>query len=99
MTRLTARAARPNAGPTPRETTTSFLPSFPRAWPTPTDPPLPLSPPTLFIHSSAGPVNIHENVMRAMDRPSQNHRDPWFAPFFKQILEDVKVRESRRERA
>lgn len=37
--------------------------------------------------------------MRAMDRPSQNHRDPWFAPFFKQVLEDSKVREmKRRER-
>jgi hypothetical protein len=34
-----------------------------------------------------------------MDRPSQNHRDPWFAPFFKQVLEDSKVREmKRRER-
>ena len=30
--------------------------------------------------------------MRAMDRPSQNHRDPWFAPFFKEILEDTKVK-------
>lgn len=26
-----------------------------------------------------------------MDRPSQNHRDPWFAPFFKEILEDSKM--------
>lgn len=25
-----------------------------------------------------------------MDRPSQNHRDPWFPPFFQQILEDTK---------
>lgn len=39
---------------------------------------------------ATGPVNIHEQVMRAMDRPSQNHRDPWFPPFFKQILEDTK---------
>jgi hypothetical protein len=39
---------------------------------------------------AAGPVNIHEQVMRAMDRPSQNHRDPWFPPFFQQILEDTK---------
>ena len=38
-----------------------------------------------------GPVNIHENVLRAMDRPSQNHRDPWFAPFLKEILEDSKM--------
>jgi aspartate aminotransferase-like enzyme len=38
----------------------------------------------------AGPVNIHEQVLRAMDRPSQNHRDPWFPPFFSQILEDTK---------
>ena len=37
--------------------------------------------------------------MRAMDRPSQNHRDPWFAPFFKQCLEDCKVCERERERA
>ena len=36
-------------------------------------------------------MNIHENVLRAMDRPSQNHRDPWFAPFFTQILEDTKM--------
>ena len=26
-----------------------------------------------------------------MDRPSQNHRDPWFAPFFKECLEDSKM--------
>ena len=39
----------------------------------------------------AGPVNIHENVLRAMDRPSQNHRDPWFPPFFQSILEDTKM--------
>ena len=39
----------------------------------------------------AGPVNIHENVLRAMDRPSQNHRDPWFPPFFQSILEDTKL--------
>lgn len=26
-----------------------------------------------------------------MDRPSQNHRDPWFAPFFKKVLEDTKM--------
>ena len=52
---------------------------------------LPLHQPFLPPPSPSGPVNIHENVMRAMDRPSQNHRDPWFAPFFKEILEDTKV--------
>ena len=31
----------------------------------------------------AGPVNIHEDVLRAMTIPGQNHRDPWFAEFFK----------------
>ena len=25
-----------------------------------------------------------------MDRPGSNHRDPWFPPFFAQVLEDVK---------
>ena len=39
----------------------------------------------------AGPVNIHERVMRAMTRPSQNHRDPWFNPWFCSILEEVKT--------
>lgn len=38
-----------------------------------------------------GPVNIHENVLRAMNVPGQNHRDPWFAAFFKQVLEDTKM--------
>jgi len=37
-----------------------------------------------------GPVNIHENVQRAMQVPGQNHRDPWFAGFYKKCLEDVK---------
>jgi hypothetical protein len=32
---------------------------------------------------AAGPVNIHENVLRAMHVPGQNHRDPWFAEFYK----------------
>ena len=40
---------------------------------------------------AAGPVNIHERVMRAMTRPSQNHRDPWFNPWFSSILEEVKT--------
>ena len=39
----------------------------------------------------AGPVNIHDAVQRAMVQPSQNHRDPWFPPFFQQILEDSKM--------
>jgi hypothetical protein len=26
-----------------------------------------------------------------MDRPAQNHRDPWFNPFFSQILQDTKL--------
>lgn len=38
-----------------------------------------------------GPVNIHDRVLRAMDRPSLNHRDPWFPPFFSGILEDLKL--------
>eukprot|EP00878_Enallax_costatus_P044595 GHUV01053273.1.p1 GENE.GHUV01053273.1~~GHUV01053273.1.p1 ORF type:complete len:203 (-),score=38.19 GHUV01053273.1:199-807(-) len=37
-----------------------------------------------------GPVNIHERVLRAMDVPGQNHRDPFFAPFFKSLLADTK---------
>ena len=39
----------------------------------------------------AGPVNIHDSVQRAMVQPSQNHRDPWFPPFFQEILEDCKM--------
>ena len=35
-------------------------------------------------------MNIHERVMRAMTRPSQNHRDPWFNPWFASILEESK---------
>ncbi|KAL3148320.1 hypothetical protein ABBQ38_013783 [Trebouxia sp. C0009 RCD-2024] len=38
-----------------------------------------------------GPVNIHSSVQQAMDRPAQNHRDPWFNPFFSSILEDSKM--------
>ncbi|KAK9828747.1 hypothetical protein WJX72_001909 [[Myrmecia] bisecta] len=38
-----------------------------------------------------GPVNIHDSVLRAMDRPSLNHRDPWFNAFFKDILEESKM--------
>ena len=34
-----------------------------------------------------GPVNIHENVLRAMQVPGQNHRDPWFADFYKKCLQ------------
>ena len=32
-----------------------------------------------------GPVNIHDKVQRAMQVPSQNHRDPWFPDFFKSV--------------
>ena len=39
----------------------------------------------------AGPVNIHENVQRAMARPPSNHRDPWFPPFYLKLLEDTKI--------
>ena len=28
--------------------------------------------------------------MRAMTRPAQNHRDPWFNPWFSSILEECK---------
>lgn len=38
-----------------------------------------------------GPVNIHERVLRAMNVPGQNHRDPWFAAWWKEILEDSKL--------
>ncbi|KAG2490049.1 hypothetical protein HYH03_011514 [Edaphochlamys debaryana] len=38
-----------------------------------------------------GPVNIHERVLRAMHVPGQNHRDPWFAQFFKDCLEETKM--------
>ncbi|KAK9807206.1 hypothetical protein WJX73_008893 [Symbiochloris irregularis] len=38
-----------------------------------------------------GPVNIHDSVLRAMDRPGSNHRDPWFQPFFANVLEEVKM--------
>lgn len=38
-----------------------------------------------------GPVNIHERVLRAMNVPGQNHRDPWFAEFFKACLEESKM--------
>lgn len=38
-----------------------------------------------------GPVNIHEDVLNAMHVPGQNHRDPWFAEFYKACLEDTKL--------
>lgn len=38
----------------------------------------------------AGPVNIHERVRNAMIVPGENHRDPWFAPFYKGVLEQMK---------
>lgn len=37
-----------------------------------------------------GPVNVHDKVLRAMHVPGQNHRDAWFAEFFKLCLEDTK---------
>ena len=45
----------------------------------------------MCLLDSAGPVNIHASVQQAMDRPAQNHRDPWFNPFFSSILEDSKM--------
>jgi alanine-glyoxylate transaminase/serine-glyoxylate transaminase/serine-pyruvate transaminase len=36
-------------------------------------------------------VNIHEEVIRAMNVPGQNHRDPWFAAFYMKQLEDLKM--------
>ncbi len=50
----------------------------------------PVSPRLMSGHADAGPVNIHERVMRAMTRPAQNHRDPWFNPWFSSILEECK---------
>jgi hypothetical protein len=44
-----------------------------------------------YLPPDLGPVNIHERVLRAMDRPSYNHRDPWFPPFFSAILQDLKM--------
>ncbi|KAI8466678.1 MAG: pyridoxal phosphate-dependent transferase [Monoraphidium minutum] len=38
-----------------------------------------------------GPVNIHERVLRAMSVPGQNHRDPWFAAWWKEILDESKI--------
>ena len=37
-----------------------------------------------------GPVNIHDRVLRAMNLPGQNHRDPWFPELYKSVLEDTK---------
>lgn len=39
----------------------------------------------------SGPVNIHEDVLRAMNVGGQNHRDPWFAEFYKKCLEETKM--------
>lgn len=52
--------------------------------------PFSYSPPGRNHLSVPGPVNIHENVLRAMHVPGQNHRDPWFAEFYKKCLEDTK---------
>jgi len=38
-----------------------------------------------------GPVNIHERVLRAMQMPGQNHREPWFPILFKKLLEETKM--------
>lgn len=40
--------------------------------------------------ATIGPVNIHDRVLRAMNVPGQNHRDPWFAELYKSVLEDTK---------
>eukprot|EP00887_Chlorella_sp_A99_P004003 scaffold11.g4003.t1 len=59
--------------------------------PTASPEPFSYSPPGrnhLFV---PGPVNIHEDVRRAMAVPGENHRDAWFPPFFKECLEDTKV--------
>lgn len=37
-----------------------------------------------------GPTNIPDRVVRAMIRPSENHRDPYFAGFLLPIFEDLK---------
>ncbi|GIL80982.1 hypothetical protein Vretimale_9319 [Volvox reticuliferus] len=61
------------------------------AAPTPQPAPFSYIPPGrnhLFV---PGPVNIHERVLRAMHVPGQNHRDPWFAQFYKDCLEDSKL--------
>lgn len=38
-----------------------------------------------------GPVNIHERVIKAMQMPGQNHREPWFPILFKKLIEEVKM--------
>lgn len=37
-----------------------------------------------------GPTNIPERVQRAMNRSSENHRDPYFANFLNPIFDDLK---------
>lgn len=39
--------------------------------------------PHLHLWIQQGPVNIHEDVRRAMQVPGENHRDAWFSDFFK----------------
>lgn len=56
----------------------------------PAPPPSPPTP-TLLPPLAAGPVNIHDKVLRAMSVPGQNHRDPWFAEVFKKVLADSKL--------
>lgn len=53
-------------------------------------PPRVRSSPNSIHTSTAGPVNIHERVRNAMIVPGENHRDAFFAPFFKDVLEHSK---------
>uniref|UniRef100_A0A0G4I6S1 alanine--glyoxylate transaminase n=1 Tax=Chromera velia CCMP2878 TaxID=1169474 RepID=A0A0G4I6S1_9ALVE len=53
--------------------------------------PFSYEPPGRYHLFVPGPVNIHERVQKAMSiYGGHNHRDPWFAPFFKGLLEDTK---------
>ena len=52
--------------------------------------PPPASIPPCLCVPHTGPVNIHDRVLRAMNVPGQNHRDPWFADFYREVLEDSK---------
>lgn len=45
----------------------------------------------MCVSSAVGPVNIHDNVLRAMHVGGQNHRDPWFPEFYKACLEETKM--------
>ena len=39
-----------------------------------------------------GPTNLHDRVVRAMLRQSENHRDPHFPFLTRGVLEDLKAR-------